>query len=391
MQVVMAPDSFKESIGAAEAAEALAAGWLRARPGDTVIRVPMADGGEGTARALAAAKGGSMRTARVPGPLGGTVRAAYAVVDGGETAVIEVAAAAGLTLVPEGARDPLRATSRGVGALLRRAIEGGARRAVVGLGGSGTNDGGAGMARALGYRFLDARGAELPEGGGALEGLERIDASGRWARLEACEILAACDVDITLCGAAGASRMFGPQKGASAEAVETLERGLQRLAQVIARDLGIDVSGLPGGGAAGGLGAGLAAFAGAELRPGAELVAEAVGLEARLAAADLLVVGEGRLDAQTLRGKAPAVAARLARKRGVPVIAFAGAVGALASTLRAAGISAAHPITPPGTPIAEACARTAELLGAAAERVARAWPGIAAWSGADCTDPDARL
>lgn len=328
MRVVMAPDKFKGTLGAPQAAEALGAGWRRADPRAEVEEVPVADGGEGTLDALVAALGGEVHRERVAGPLGDPVEAAYGIVEtpGGREAVIEMARASGLDLVGEPRRDPLRATTRGTGELIAAACLRGARRVLVCIGGSATNDAGAGMAQALGIRLLDERGRDLPPGGAALARLARIDLSGLDPAAARAEVLVASDVDNPLTGPHGASAVYGPQKGATPEDVALLDRSLGRFAAVVHRDLGLDIREVPGAGAAGGLGAGLVAFLGARLRPGFDLVAEAAGLPRRLERVDAVVTGEGRFDAQSLRGKAPAGVLRLARESGCRAALVAGQV-----------------------------------------------------------------
>ena len=373
MKVVVAPDKFKGSLTAPEAAEALTRGVLRAHPDAHIDPAPMADGGEGTVEALVAATGGRFLDHSVAGPVGTPVRARFGLLGTGTAAVIEMATASGLLLVPPALRDPTRATTQGTGQLLLAAIEAGARRLVVGIGGSATNDGGAGLAQALGYRLLDAQGQELPPGGGALERLDRIDPRGRDPRLDAVEIAVACDVDNPLCGPRGASAVFGPQKGATPEQVTQLDRGLARLARVIERDLGMAVADLPGAGAAGGLGAGLVAFAGGTLTRGVETVIAAVGLADRLRGADLCLVAEGMIDGSSAGGKTAVGVARLARSLGCPVLALAGAIGPGAEAVLAEGIDAYFAI-PPG-PISgdDSMARAAAYLEQAAEQAVRAF------------------
>jgi glycerate kinase len=327
MRVLVCPDKFRGTLTAAEAARAIAAGWRRARPGDTVDELPLADGGEGTLETLMAALGGELRTARVSGPLGDPVDAAYGIAGerpGPTTAVVEMARASGLPLVSPSRRDAARASSRGTGELVLAACRAGAERVVVCLGGSASTDGGTGLAAALGARFLDARGRELPDGGGALEELERIDVSGLDRSVRAAELVAACDVDSPLTGAFGAARVFAPQKGASPEQILRLEAGLARLAAIVRRDLGLDLAQLPRAGAAGGTAGGLAAFCGAHLRSGAEVVFEAVRFSERLAGADLVVTGEGRFDETSLAGKVVGGALGAARRLEVPALVLCG-------------------------------------------------------------------
>ena len=327
MRIVIAPNAFKGSLSALEAAEAIAEGVRAAAPDADLVLVPIADGGDGTVEALVAATQGERRTLRVRGPLGDPVDADYGLIDGGSTAVIEMAKAAGLALVPPEKRDPRVTTTYGVGELLQRAYDDGARHFIVGIGGSATNDGGAGMAQALGYHLLDAQGHELAPGGLALKRLARIHAGGVHANWKEADVEVACDVTNPLTGPSGASAVYGPQKGATPEMVAELDAALKHFAEIIRRDLAIDVEHLPGAGAAGGLGAGLVAFTGARLRPGAEMVMEAVRLDERLTGAQLIITGEGRLDSQTARfGKGPAAVARHARNAGIPVVAIAGSL-----------------------------------------------------------------
>ncbi len=339
MRVVVAPDSFKETLSARQAARAIAEGIHRAGPGWTVDEIPVADGGEGTAEVLLDALGGEWVTRAVTGPLGEQVEARFAWLADTRTAIIDMAAASGLALLSPERRDPGRTTTRGTGELIREAVALGARRVVVGLGGSATVDGGTGAARALGVRFLDESGTDLPEGGLALAALARIDQSGMDPAVHEVRLEAACDVHNPLLGPDGAARVFGPQKGATPGCVTGLEVGLARLAEIIARDCGVDVTELAGGGAAGGLGAGLAGLMGATLVSGAVLVLEAVGLEKRLTGVDLVVTGEGCLDGQTVLGKAPGAVARLAAERRIPVVGIGGILGGGAERLHRAGFA----------------------------------------------------
>ena len=373
MRIVIAPDSFKECASALTVAQAIARGWRRVFPDADVVLAPMADGGEGTVEALVAATGGSIIEVTVTGPMGYAVTAAYGILGDGRTAVIEMAAASGLPLAPAAARDPRIATTRGTGDLMRDALERGMRRIILGIGGSATNDGGAGMAQALGFSLLDAAGAELPPGGAALARLRRIDAANKHPGLEETEILVACDVDNPLCGPRGASCVYGPQKGASQTAVMELDEALRHFAEVVKQALGADVIDLPGAGAAGGLGAGVVAFAGARLCRGVDLVADACGLRERVAGADLVITGEGRLDAQTAHGKTPAGVARIAKEAGVPVVAVAGMLGEGYAALYEIGIDAMFSICPGPVEVAEAMGRAGELLENTAEALARLW------------------
>ncbi|HZP57804.1 MAG TPA: glycerate kinase [Dehalococcoidia bacterium] len=365
MRILVAPQEFKGSLTASAAASAIAAGLRDALPGAEVTEAPMSDGGPGLVDALLASRPGRRIESDVTDPLGRRVRAAWAMlVD--RTAIIEMAAASGLVLLAPAERDPLRASTYGTGELLRAALDAGAREVVVGAGGSATVDAGAGAMQALGARLLDARGDDLPRGGGALARLARIDVAGVDARLREVRVRVAVDVLSTLCGPQGAARMFGPQKGASPDAVETLEAALARFAQIALRDTGVDVLRLPGAGAAGGLAAGLAVCAGATIERGFDLVARAVGLEDLIARADAVITGEGKLDAQSGLGKTSAGVAAVARARGKPVVAIAGTVEPGAEAAFDATISS----TPPGMPVDQAMRGGAVLLRAAGARAA---------------------
>ncbi|WP_069861602.1 glycerate kinase [Pseudomonas citronellolis] len=372
MKLVIAPDSFKESLSAPEVAAAIARGWLRARPLDEILLRPMADGGEGTVDAVLAATGGERRECTVRGPLGAPVQAHWGWLEEG-AAVIEMAAASGLHWVAPQQRDATRTTSYGTGELIRAALDAGARKIILGLGGSATNDGGMGLLQALGVRFLDERGEPLGDGGAALAGLHAIDLAGLDPRLAGVEVEVAADVNNPLCGEHGASAVFGPQKGASPEQVRQLDAALARYAEVAARTLGQDHSLFPGVGAAGGLGFAARAFLKARFRPGVELVAEVSGLAEALRGADLAITGEGRLDEQSLHGKTPIGVARLAREAGVPLIALAGSLGKGYGRLHEAGIAAAFSLVPGPISLAEAMAGAAGELEARAEELARLW------------------
>jgi len=326
MRVLVAPDKFRGTLTAAQAARAVAAGWRRARPDDDVSEVPMADGGEGTLDAMVDGLGGDRRRVRVSGPLGDPVESGFGVVPGpsGLTAIVEMARASGLELIAEARRDPKRTTTRGTGELIHAALGEKPAEVIVCIGGSATNDAGAGMAQVLGVRLLDAEDREIGPGGAGLLDLARIDASRLNPAVRRTRFVVASDVDNPLTGPQGASAVFGPQKGATPDDVGLLDRALAHFAAVVHRDLGIDVRHVPGAGAAGGLGAGLVAFLGAHLRPGVEVVMEAVGLPERLSRADLVITGEGKLDEQSLHGKAPAGVIRAAREAGVPVVVLCG-------------------------------------------------------------------
>ncbi|APO95791.1 glycerate kinase [Xanthomonas vesicatoria] len=372
MRVVIAPDAYKESLSAREVATQIEAGFGEVFPAWQYTKVPMADGGEGTVDALVAATGGQVIACTVNGPLGTPVPAFFGLTGDGGTAVIEMAAASGLALLPPAQRAPLHASTAGVGALILAALDAGARRFIIGIGGSASTDGGAGMAQALGARLLDAHGAPIGPGGGALAALARIDIAGLDARLQDCHIEVACDVDNPLTGPTGASAVFGPQKGATPAMVRQLDANLQHYADVLQRDLGVRLHALPGGGAAGGLGAGLVAFVGAQLRPGVEVVARALGLEALIAHADLVITGEGRIDSQSVRGKAPVGVARLAQRHGTPVIAIAGSLGSGAEQLHVQGIAAMFAVVPGACTLEQALADAAGNVRMTARNVAAA-------------------
>ena len=370
MRIVVAPNAFKGSLSALAAAKAIGDGIRLADPDADLTLVPIADGGDGTVDALVAGADGQHRVLRVRGPLTDPVDADYGVIDGGKTAVIEMAKAAGLALVPQDKRDPRVTTTYGVGELLQHAYDNGARHFIVGIGGSATNDGGAGMAQALGYHLLDDEGHELPPGGLALKRLARIHVGGVHANWKGAEVDVACDVTNPLTGPSGASAVYGPQKGATPEMVAELDAALKHVAEIIRRDLRVDVEPLPGAGAAGGLGAGLVAFTGARLRPGAEMVMEALKLDERIQGAHLVITGEGRLDSQTARfGKGPAAVARHARKAGIPVVALGGGLADEAELrLLFDGLEAT--VVEPCT-LDEAIAQAEPLLARAASRVMR--------------------
>ena len=373
VKIVVAPDSFKECLSALRVAEAIARGLRRADPEAEVVLVPMADGGEGTVDAVVEATGGRRLRTTVTGPLGDPVAATFGVTGDGATAVMEMAQASGLPLVPPQRRNPLVTTTYGTGELIGEALAEGVRTVIIGIGGSATVDGGAGMAQALGVKLTDASGRELGWGGGELGRLAHVDVGGLEERVLGVRFRVACDVTNPLLGERGAARVYGPQKGATPEMVAVLERDLTRFARIIARDLGVEVAKVPGAGAAGGLGAGLKASLAAELVPGVEVVAEAVGLAEKMAGADLVITGEGKLDGQSAFGKTPVGVARLAKKEGIPVVALAGALGADVERVLAHGIDAYFGIADGPLRYEESLARAGELLASAAEQCLRLW------------------
>jgi glycerate kinase len=371
MRIIVAPDSFKGSVSALGVAEAMERGIHAVFPEAEVIKVPIADGGEGTVEALVAATGGRLLHANVRGPLGEPVHAHWGISGNGNTAFLEMAAASGLPLVPKEQRDPRITSTFGTGELMKTALDAGLRKLVIGIGGSATNDGGTGMARALGVRFLDANGHDLPEGGAALAHLARIDLSGLDPRLLEASILVACDVDNPLCGPRGASAVYGPQKGATPDMVQELDVALGVFAGIAATVTGRDVALLSGAGAAGGLGAGLLFFTPASLRPGVAIVLETTGFETLVQGADLVLTGEGRTDFQTAMGKAPVGVAAVARRHGVPVVCLSGGLGDGADDVLAHGIDALAATVPQPMTLEACMAQGAVLVEAAASRVCR--------------------
>jgi glycerate kinase len=370
MKIVIAPDSFKESLTALAVANEIEAGFREFFPDAQYVKLPVADGGEGTVQAMIDASGGRRIELQVTGPLGEPVPAFYGLMGDGATAVIEMAAASGLELVLAARRNPLHTTSYGTGQLILDALDAGARRFVLGVGGSATNDGGAGMLQALGGRLLDAAGADLNAGGGALAALARIDLSGLDERIKDCVFDIACDVSNPLVGPQGASAIFGPQKGATPAMVEQLDANLRRYAEVIASDLGRQVAEVPGAGAGGGIGAGMMVFLGGRLRPGSEIVMAAVGLDAAVADADLVITGEGRIDSQTIHGKTPIGVARVAQRHGKPVIAIAGGLASGAAVVHAHGIDAVFGAVSRPCTVEEALADAARNVRVAARNIA---------------------
>jgi glycerate kinase len=371
MKIVIAPDSYKGSIYASDAARAMADGVRRVLPDAEVVLVPVADGGDGTLETLVETSGGRIITSDVTGPLGETVSAQWGAMGDGVTAVAEMARTSGLALVSLEDRDPLNATTYGLGEVILEALEAGYRRFILGIGGSATNDAGAGMAQALGVRLLDADGVVLPPGGAALARLARIDVSGLDPRAVDAEFDVACDVNNPLTGPEGASAVYGPQKGATPEMIEQLDAALSNFAGVVKRDLGADVNDVPGSGAAGGLGGGIMAFLGGRLRPGVDIVLDTVDLASRLEGADLIITGEGCMDFQTVYNKAPIGVARLAGERDIPVIGVSGSLGDGFTDVHDHGIAAAVAITQAPMTLDEATDRVAELIASATEQAVR--------------------
>ncbi|MCB1085955.1 MAG: glycerate kinase [Verrucomicrobiae bacterium] len=374
LRLLVASDKFKGSMSGAEACQAIADGVIETLGFDRVnVRIlPIADGGEGMAKGITEAKEGHWVEAIASDPLGRPVTAGYGVIDGGETAVIEMAEASGLWRVAEPERDPWRSSTGGTGELMRHAMEGGARRILLGIGGSSTNDGGVGMAEALGFRFLDGSGDPVDDLPASLTTVSAIDSSHVPALPP---VTVACDVTNPLLGPHGCTRVYGPQKGVRPEEFERHEARLQHLVELLGETGAVSAT-MAGSGAAGGLGFGCLVFLGAALKPGFSLVAEVLGLEAAIAEADLVITGEGRLDEQTLQGKAPAGVAELARKLGKPVAAFAGVVEEEARPALGKSFDFFAPIDAEGLSLAESMNRGAELLRATAARHASTLAGL---------------
>lgn len=371
MKIVIAPDSFKESMTALEAAIAIEKGFSKIFPEAEYIKVPMADGGEGTVQSLVDATNGRLIEKSVTGPLGEPVKAVFGLLGDEKTAIIEMAEAAGLHLVRPNERNPLHSTTFGVGELILAAIDYGADHIIIGLGGSSTNDGGAGMAQALGANLLDKEGREIGFGGGALSALNRIDLTNLHPGLAKVKFTAACDVDNPLTGPNGASAIFGPQKGATEEMVAELDANLHHFAEIIKRDVNASVNGISGAGAAGGLGGGMIAFLSAELKSGIQIVIEESKLRDVLCHADLVITGEGKIDGQTVRGKTPIGVSKVAKESGIPVVAIAGTIGKDSGKVHDFGIDALFSIVPGAVTIEDAMENAKVYTEQLAEQIAR--------------------
>lgn len=354
MKIVIAPDSFKESMTALEVATNIENGFKEIFPDADYIKVPMADGGEGTTQSLVDATKGSIKKLSVTGPLGEPVEAFFGLSGDGQTAIIEMAAASGLDLVPTEQRNPMVTTTYGTGELILAAIDEGIKKVIIGIGGSATNDGGAGLAQALGAKLLTQEGEEIGFGGGTLERLHTIDVSGFNQKLSTVEFQIACDVDNPLNGPRGASAVYGPQKGATSEMIDILDKNLLHYATIIKRDLRRDVANIPGAGAAGGLGAGLLSFLNPELKRGIDIVVEEARLEEKLKDADLVITGEGRIDSQTIYGKTPIGVAKLAKKYHCPVVGIAGSISQESAIVHEHGIDAIFSIVNGATTLEDA-------------------------------------
>ena len=367
MKVVIAPQTFKGSISALDVAKAMSEGVRLVVPDAETVIVPVADGGDGTLETLVEGSGGDIRSVTVTGPLGERRDAEWGAMGDGNTAVIEMARTSGLALVPIDKRNPLTTTTYGLGEAIRHACNAGFRRFIVGIGGSATNDAGAGMAQALGVRLLDDEGKDLPYGGAALARLARIDMSGLDERANEAEFMVACDVNNPLTGPKGASAIYGPQKGATPEMVNELDSALAHFAEVVKRDIGANINDVSGAGAAGGLGGGLIAFLNGQLRAGVDIILDAVGLDECLRGADLVITGEGSLDHSTVYNKAPVGVASRAKMNGIPVIAISGSLGEGYHDLHQHGIDAAAAITCAPMSLDEASADAARLITATTE------------------------
>ncbi|ELY5937788.1 glycerate kinase [Cronobacter malonaticus] len=372
-KIVIAPDSFKESLSAMDVAKAIEAGFREIYPQAHYVCVPMADGGEGTVEAMVAATGGQIITTPVTAPLGNKVDGFFGLLGDGETAVVEMAAASGLHLVPAAQRDPRITTSYGTGELILAALERGVKAIIIGIGGSATNDGGAGMMQALGARFLDGEARELAPGGAALARLARLDLSALDPRLAQVSVTVACDVDNPLCGEKGASAVFGPQKGATPAMVTELDAALRRFGEQLEATTGKTIISAPGAGAAGGMGAALLGMLNAELRPGIEIVIESLGLAQAVRDADLVITGEGRLDSQSIHGKTPIGVARVAKQFQRPVVAIAGSLTPDYQIVHEHGIDAAFSVIDRIVTLQEALDDAERNLRVTARNVAALW------------------
>jgi glycerate kinase len=371
LRIVVAPDSFKGSLSAVAVAKAMEQGILSVFPHAEVKKVPIADGGEGTVEALTLATGGCILNQKVMGPLGDIVEAYWGILGDRKTAVIEMASASGLPLVPKAKRNPQITTTYGTGQLIKAALDMGIRNLVIGIGGSATNDGGVGMASSLGVKFLDANGKELPNGGAALANLARIDLTEVDPRLADTAILVACDVNNPLCGPQGASAVYGPQKGATLEMVAELDDALKRYAGIAKLATGKDAAERPGAGAAGGLGAGLMFFTDAVLKPGVEIVLEAAGFADIVKKASFVITGEGRTDFQTAHGKAPVGVAKVAKRYDVPTFCLSGGLVNGCEAVLQQGIDGLMSIVPQPMTIEECMDRAEELVQTASARLCR--------------------
>ncbi len=370
MRILVAPDSFKECLSAAQVSSAIASGWRQAAPNDEIVELPMADGGEGTTQILVDRKQGRLQHCQVEGPLGSPISAYYGVVDDGRTAIVEVAQASGLQSVPENKRDALLSSSYGTGELLRIALESGAQTLIIGLGGSACTDAGAGMLQALGAKLLDQDGKQIPRGGSSLVALASIDLSEVLKRVAGKQLIVATDVSNMLLGKQGAAHVFGPQKGAGVNAVALLEHNLEHFARCASAH-GFEISKFPGSGAAGGIGGALGGMLGAQICSGVQIVMQALDFEKELKGVDLVITGEGSMDSQSAAGKVPAGVCAMAKRAQVPVIGVAGMVGSELQALHDIGLAAVFSIAQGPTSKADALANAASNLANTAEQIGR--------------------
>ena len=373
MRIVIAPDSFKGCLNALNVARAMSRGAQRVYPASVIDLIPMADGGEGTVEAILSAVSGEQIESKVTDPLGRPITAAYGLIDKGRTAIIEMAAASGLTLLHDQEKNPRITSTQGTGELIRDALDRGVKKILLGIGGSATNDGGAGLAVALGVRLLDGQGNELPPGGAALADLSNIDMSGLDPRLSQVKIEVACDVQNPLCGSEGASAVYGPQKGANPDDIRVLDRALENFGERLSKIAGVNLLKLTGGGAAGGLGAGVVGFLGAKLRPGSQMVLEVANAEEKIKRADLVLTGEGRTDYQTAYGKAPAGVATLAKKFDVPVLVVSGSVEGPPDLLADVGVASCFSVSERPATMEEAYRNAEDQLERAVWRILTVW------------------
>lgn len=371
MKIVIAPDSFKGSLSAKEVADNIEVGIRKVFKNDEIVKVPMADGGEGTVQALVDATNGRLIHKSVKGPLFNEVDAFYGILGDNKTAVIEMASASGIMLIKEEEKDPLKATTYGTGELIKDALDSGCKKIIIGLGGSATNDAGAGMLQALGVSLLDSNKNEIGLGGGSLDKLCYIDLSKMDKRIKDTEIVVACDVENPLVGEKGASHVFGPQKGATLDMVNILDKNLEHFGDIVEKHLNVSIKDYPGGGAAGGLGAALYAFLNAKLKKGIEIVIETVNLEEKVKGADLVITGEGMMDFQTQFGKTPYGVAKIAKKYNIPVIGICGGIGKDARELYNKGFDSIFSIVDKPMSLEESMKRSKTLMQDTAERIMR--------------------
>lgn len=371
MKIVVAPGSFKGSLTAFQVSNAIEKGLKKIFLDADIVKVPMADGGDGTLECLVNATNGKIINKIVTGPLGNRVKACYGVLGDEKTVIIETASASGLNLLKHGEHNPMLTTTYGTGELIKSALDKGYRKLIIGVGGSATNDAGTGMAQALGVKLLDSSGKDIPFGGRGLKKLDKIDISGIDKRIAETEIIVACDVSNPLTGVYGAANVYGRQKGATPEMIKKLDNYLEHFARIVKKDLGKDIEKIPGAGAAGGMGAGLMAFLDAKLKPGADIIAEKLKFSEHIKDADMVVTGEGKIDSQTVYGKTPIGVAKIAKKVGVPVLVIAGQIGHGAEKLYDMGIDAMLSIAPGPISKEDSILNAEKLVISASEKAAR--------------------